>query len=1102
MADLPLRIGYSQPRNFAQCQPVLPSNDPSASLYEQSVENLDDFRTGLGSMMFASTTMTKSNFLGAGAAGNKKSNYKSSGGGGHSTSSSTTASKSLLQRPATVDHQVTSASAANNKIDLESEIYSQLFAETASAFNSSRSNKMSNKTRGGATSSVRTASETAATKRPSTSAADGATETTKGKKKATINAPLPESTSSLTKDLSPSFKNTEPFRCDARITSRSTFDEYIKQSNEAKRLGISRKEVEIEQKLRKKLTYIQKQQRFDSLVKSDGTFKRQVWASMIKEGLIGYNKTSKKAQAEMGARDAQSFLQLLVRRFGTIMRAWRNGLDLDGNGRISYYEFCKAARAIGYESSLRQLWNDLNDNDDKAFITLDELDVDTFNRINYFNDILTRNFSSLKEAWLFFDIDKQNQIYEKQFRIALVDKLNFDTAKYDLKKLYEDLDYDGNGFLTLDDWLFLKKWVTSNDCKMLEEFRKVLRSKYFKPTDAFYKVFDVNRNGSIDPLEFVEGCNKLKLEKHITEIAINPRRLFELLDADESGEISVSEFIKLFTATESSENKVTAVDEHNPLPAIQKEIQSKFGCIVDLEELQQPLKKSYQLYDAVFRRLEETERTDLHELINYQWTGPDESLMSRKSRSNNLFAADGTNKPTGENKEHVRKIYSADSIQDIADLDLLLQQAELAQAFLKRALLKEEVLKENGIMTTVSTTSGAASRSSTKTSSSPADDPSKNFDAQEFKKKIDQIWPSKTTTKSSSLLKHPFQEAFDPAIKSKKRCIEKANYKYEATYGKANKFRRIRDVARISLHFNKCRELLSALKQLDEFYNVISIDNRMKYPTALGWRDFAALVMIELPSENQKSPEMKKHVCEIQLQLTPFNVARKQAHQYYRTLREKIPSLVQSKQADALQEAILDSLQAVRKSEFCSHVTVGVDMDRSKVWTQPWYQNPLVLEGRVGSRREKMKNQKALQDPEKSANNSPLLKNQFPKSRPELPIVSMRTDWMRGNMHGSFPPPVPDLRDNRPWLPAGGLLNGLFTNLTANHEMEDYVTEGERNKMVEKLGNSPPGNKLSGGKKGGNEVPVGEANFDERVKMLEKSRKNHEKRKREYLQSR
>lgn len=55
--------------------------------------------------------------------------------------------------------------------------------------------------------------------------------------------------------------------------------------------------------------------------------------------------------------------------------------------------------------------------------------------------------------------------------------------------LYCDLDYDGNGFLTLDDWLFLKRWVTANDLKALDCFRKVVQRKYAKPYDAFKQVF-------------------------------------------------------------------------------------------------------------------------------------------------------------------------------------------------------------------------------------------------------------------------------------------------------------------------------------------------------------------------------------------------------------------------------------------------------------------------------------------------------------------------------------------------------------------------------------------------------------------------------------
>lgn len=414
-----------------------------------------------------------------------------------------------------------------------------------------------------------------------------------------------------------------------------------------------------------------------------------------------------------------------------------------------------------------------------------------------------------------------------------------------------------------------------------------------------------------------------------------------MLDADESGEISVSEFVRLFTADNGEEeNKnrkaVTAIDEHNPLPAIERELQSRFGCVLDLEELQAPLKKSFQLYEAVYRRLEETERTDLHELVNFNW--------EETNGSSSL---------------------SADMIQDIPDLDMLLEQAAKAQLLLKRVFLKEDVAKAvtpagltehsvraNKNRTSSASKSGGAAPSSSPDGSSRKDSTAPFIDWDEFQRKMDAVWPTKatatmapssssggggsrTTTSCSGILKAPFQEAHDPGIKSHKRCVEKAAYKYAEKYGQ-QKYRRVRDISRLSLHFAKCRDLLAALKNLRQILGrgddenersnckIISVDNRMRYPTALGWRDFAALVLLEVEPG-------KRHICEIQLQLLPFTVARSTAHTHYRVLREKIPKLVPNKQAEALQEAILESLQAVRKSEFCSHVTVGVDMDRSKV---------------------------------------------------------------------------------------------------------------------------------------------------------------------------
>ena len=208
---------------------------------------------------------------------------------------------------------------------------------------------------------------------------------------------------------------------------------------------------------------------------------------------------------------------------------------------------------------------------------------------------MSERFSSLRDAWDFFDEDGRQQIYEPEFRRVLLNKLHFDGEKFDIGQLYKDLDYDGNGFLSLDDWMFLKKWVTSSDLRALEALRVVLRKRNFRAAEAFKEVFDTNQNGSIDPKEFVDGFKKLRI-KHM-----NPRRLFELLDADGSGEITVSEFIKLFSAESrdassgggggGGNKQVNAIAEHDPLPAIERDIEQKYGLKLDLKEIQQPIKK-------------------------------------------------------------------------------------------------------------------------------------------------------------------------------------------------------------------------------------------------------------------------------------------------------------------------------------------------------------------------------------------------------------------------------------------------------------------------------------------------------------------------------
>ena len=72
------------------------------------------------------------------------------------------------------------------------------------------------------------------------------------------------------------------------------------------------------------------------------------------------------------------------------------------------------------------------------------------------------------------------------------------------------------------------------------------------------------------------------------------------------------------------------------------------------------------------------------------------------------------------------------------------------------------------------------------------------------------------------------------------------------------------------------------------------------------------------------------HICEIQFQLASFAAARKQAHKYYRILRESIPKVCGSAHLEALQTFILSSLETVQRQDFKSKINTCVDMDRSK----------------------------------------------------------------------------------------------------------------------------------------------------------------------------
>merc|ERR1719159_807860 len=84
---------------------------------------------------------------------------------------------------------------------------------------------------------------------------------------------------------------------------------------------------------------------------------------------------------DKGAQDAKTLKAMLVRKYGTSTAAWKHGLDIHGNGRLPFGDFCNAMRRLGFTGHMRKAFEGM-DKDKKGAVTLKDLDVEA-------HDVLT-----------------------------------------------------------------------------------------------------------------------------------------------------------------------------------------------------------------------------------------------------------------------------------------------------------------------------------------------------------------------------------------------------------------------------------------------------------------------------------------------------------------------------------------------------------------------------------------------------------------------------------------------------------------------------------------------------------------------------------------
>lgn len=152
------------------------------------------------------------------------------------------------------------------------------------------------------------------------------------------------------------------------------------------------------------------------------------------------------------AMDLPALRLLLSNRFGTLSAAWKHCLDRNGNGKLSFTEFCEALRGLGFRGPIRELWFNL-DKDGNGQITLEEFAPEVHHALTTFADMVLKRFVDFETAWqTYFDAERRGLVGECDF-VEACHELGY---KEDARKLFSyllDRPLEGSTSLSFQEFL-------------------------------------------------------------------------------------------------------------------------------------------------------------------------------------------------------------------------------------------------------------------------------------------------------------------------------------------------------------------------------------------------------------------------------------------------------------------------------------------------------------------------------------------------------------------------------------------------------------------------------------------------------------------------
>merc|ERR1719399_671431 len=144
----------------------------------------------------------------------------------------------------------------------------------------------------------------------------------------------------------------------------------------------------------------------------------------------------------------EKFLYALRRRFGTLTRAWKVGLDPLNHGKLTFQQFCKAVRnlSLGEGMNFKQVWNDINVHSTHE-LTMREFCREEHALLEEFKQYLRyEHDGSLVQAWkVSIDWDKTGWVKKP----SLVKTMKEMGWRGNAGRVFDLLDHDCTGMVTL-----------------------------------------------------------------------------------------------------------------------------------------------------------------------------------------------------------------------------------------------------------------------------------------------------------------------------------------------------------------------------------------------------------------------------------------------------------------------------------------------------------------------------------------------------------------------------------------------------------------------------------------------------------------------------